>query len=247
MSMEDILKVLVDSRKQGNSAQGADPMTDLIGGLLGGGGGQPQSSGGQQSGTELAGSIVNLLGTAMGSGQQQTQGGSSQQSGGLGNMMSLLETVMGSGQGASQPVTNDPIMMLLQPFVTPLAKKANIPPEIAMVVVSFVAHKLLAHHPTSGRDSNTFNLDDMLQQMGSGKIDSNILQSSGMVNELSRRTGLDEATAEKSLQLGFSMVGKSAAGILNKNSSRPSPKPKVPTGKSMKNGGAKSGAKLKKK
>ena len=245
MSMEDILKVLVDSRKQGNTAQGADPMTDLIGGLLGGQQ-QPQSGGGQQSGAELAGSIVNLLGTVMGSGQQQGQN-SGQQSGGLGNVMGLLETVMSSGQGGNQSTANDPIMMLLQPFVTPLAKKANISPEIAMIVVSFVAHKLLAHHPTSGRDSNSFNLDDMLQQMGSGKIDSNLLQTSGMVGELSRRTGLDEATAEKSLQLGFSMVGKGAAGILNKNSSKPSPKPKVPTGKSMKTGGAKSGAKLKKK
>ena len=85
-----------------------------------------------------------------------------------------------------------------------------------MIVVSFVAHKLLAHHPSSGRDSNSFNLDEMLQQMGSGKIDPTILQNSGMVSELSKRTGLDEATAEKSLQLGFSMVGKSAAGLLNK-------------------------------
>ena len=37
MSMEDILKALVDSRQQESSTQGADQMTDLIGGLLGGG------------------------------------------------------------------------------------------------------------------------------------------------------------------------------------------------------------------
>jgi len=36
MSMEDILKVLVESRQQGGtSQQTADPMTDLIGSLLG--------------------------------------------------------------------------------------------------------------------------------------------------------------------------------------------------------------------
>lgn len=35
MSMEDILKVLVNSRQQGSSSQTADPMAELIGGLLG--------------------------------------------------------------------------------------------------------------------------------------------------------------------------------------------------------------------
>jgi hypothetical protein len=43
MSMEDILKVLVNSRQQGGSSQGSDPMTDLIGGLLGGGQSQQPS------------------------------------------------------------------------------------------------------------------------------------------------------------------------------------------------------------
>jgi hypothetical protein len=111
---------------------------------------------------------------------------------------------------------SDPIMALLQPFVAPLAKKAKISPEIAMIVVSFVAHKLLAHHPTSRRDSNTFDLDDMLTQMSSGKIDQNVLQSSGMVRELSAKTGLDEATAAQSLNLAFTLVGKGGLALKNK-------------------------------
>lgn len=204
MSMEDILKELVNSRQQGGSSNSADPMASLISGLLGGG--QPQRRGSsQQSGGDMAGSLVNLLGTVMGSADQQPQNNPSQQSGGLGNMMGLLETVMGGGQGGSP--ANDPIMMLLKPFVTPLAKKANISPEIAMIVVSFVAHKLLAHHPTSGRDSNSFNLDDMLQQIGSGRVDSNMLQNSGMVKEISAKTGLDEATAANTLNAAFNMMG----------------------------------------
>jgi hypothetical protein len=209
MAMEDILKALVDSRQQGSSTQGADPMASLIGGLLGGG--QSQSSGGQQSGADLAGGLFNLLGSVMGGGQQQAQNTGGQQSGGLGDMMGLLETVMGGGQSGVQSTASDPIMGLLTPFVGPLAKKANIPPEIAIIVVSFVVHQLLAHHPTSGRDSTAFNLDDMLQQMGSGKIDSNVLHNSGMVKEISAKTGLDEATAAKSLNLAFSLVGKSIA------------------------------------
>lgn len=234
MSMEDILKVLVNSRQQGSSSQtAADPMTDLIGGLLGGGQPQGQSSQG-------ADQMANLIGGLLGGQESQPQS-NSQQAGGLGNMMGLLEMVMGS-QGGNQ-LQNNPIMGLLKPFVAPLAKKANISPEIAMIVVSFVAQKLLAHYPTSGRDSNSFDLDDMLQQMGSGKIDSNLLQNSGMVRELSMKTGLDEATAAKSLQAGFSLFGKSAAGagLIKKGSTA---KPNVPAGKTLKSSGAKGGAKI---
>lgn len=239
MSMEDILKMLVNSRQQGNSPAAADPMADLIGGLLGGG----QSQGGVNlsDGVDM-GDVAGLVGGLTG-GAHRPQGAGQSQAGGLSGMMGMLESVMG-GQGAGQ---NDPIMMMLQPFVAPLAKKANISPEIAMSVVSFVAHKLLAHHPSSGRDSNTFNLEELLQQAGSGKIDSNLLNNSGMVSELSKRTGLDKATAEKSLQFGFSMVGKSAASLLKKSAVNSPSKPKVPAERQMKTPGAKSGAKSVKK
>ncbi len=240
--MEDILKALVSSRQQGNTAQSADPMSSLVGSLLGGTG----SQGGVNLSDGIdAGDMVNLVGGLLGRQQQQTQVQNSgqQQAGGLSGMMGILETVMGGQTGRQS--TADPIMGLLKPFVAPLAKKANISPEIAMIVVSFVAHKLLAHHPTSGRDSNSFDLDNMLQQIGSGKIDSNVLQNSGMVKELSRKTGLDEATAARSLQAGFSLVGKHAvgAGIINK--SIPTAKPKAPNGSTAKSFGAKSGVKPK--
>lgn len=197
MSMEDIFKALVDSRQQGGSKSAQeDPMMGLIGGLLGG----TQQGGGQQQ----AG-LGDLLGGLMGSAQQ----GGGQQQAGLGDMMGLLESVIG-GQGSAQTSmgANNPIMGLLQPFVVPLAKKAKIPPEIAMIVVSFVARKLLAHHPTSGRDSREFDFDDMLQQMNSGRINQDLLRSSGMVNELSKATGLDEATTTKTLNTAFVMVGE---------------------------------------
>lgn len=212
MSMEDILKVLVNSRQQGSASQSADPMTELIGGLLGG---------------------------------AQTSQSQSQPAGGLGDMMGLLETVMGGTQGsAASPssMMNNPIMMLLQPYVEKLAKKANIPPEIAMIVVSFVAHKLLAHHPTSGRDSSSFDLDSLLGQMGSGKIDKNVYQTSGMVKEISKSTGLDETTAAKTLDAAFGLFGKQI-----KTATAPATaKPKVPAAsQGLKSSGAKSGAKAK--
>lgn len=224
MSMEDILKVLVNSRQQGSqSQQAADPMADLIGSLLGGG--QP-----------------NMM-------QQQRQM-PQQQSGGLGDMMGLLEMFMGGNQQQqanpmNQMGMNNPIMLLLQPFVEKLAKKMNIPPQIAMMVVSFVAYKLLAHHPTSGRDSNSFDLDDMLKQMSSGKIDPNILQNSGMINELSRTTGLDQATAAKSLETAFSMFGKPVkAGMTPSGSTRSSAPRKSPvSGNRLRNTQIKGGMK----
>ena len=212
MSMEDILKVLVNSRQQGGSSNSSDnqnPMGALVGSLLGG----LQSPQGVSGNQDLMGSLV---GSLLGGGQPQT-GGNQQPASGLGNMMGLLETVMG---GAGSTGANDPIMGLLQPYIAPLAKKANISPEIAMVVVSFVVHKLLAHHPTSGRDSTSFNFEDMFQQMSSGKIDQNMLRSSGMVKELATKTGLDEATATRSLELGFSLVGKSAVSLMNKSASK---------------------------
>lgn len=199
MSMEDILKVLVNSRQPNSQSQqqNVDPMTELLGSLLGSG--QPSTS------------------------TQSRQ----QQTGGLGDLMSLLEIFMGGNQGQqtnsmNQMGMNNPIMLLLQPFVDKLAKKMNISPQIAMVVVSFVVYKLLAHHPTSGRDSNSFDLDDLLTQMSKGKIDPNILQTSGMINELSRSTGLDQTTAAKSLETAFGMFGKPVkAGMKSTTSTSP--------------------------
>lgn len=255
MSMDDILKLLVESRQQGQPqqrpSQQSDPMTDLIGGLLGDGqssgsgqadamagmlgsllgGGQPQSSGTNQQSdamTDMLGSLLGggggqsqagggqadamsgMLGSLLGGGQSQMGG----QQSGLGGVMSLLEMFTGAGgqSGFSQSsmMGANPMMGLIQPLVEPLAKKLKIPPELAMIVVSFVLQKLLAHHPTSGRDSTQFDLDDLFKQVGSGKLDPNMIRNSGMVEELSRATGMDQATAAKSLNTAFTMVGQRA-------------------------------------
>jgi hypothetical protein len=261
--MDDILKLLVESRQpQGQTqrpSQQSDPMTELIGGLLGGGGasgsgqadamagmlgsllggGQTQSGGtSQQSNamSDMLGSLLGgggqtpsqagggqadamsgMLGSLLGGGQSQTGG----QQSGLGGMMSLLEMFTGAGgqSGISQSAMgNNPLMGLLQPLVEPLAKKLKISPELAMIVVSFVLQKMLAHHPTSGRDSTQFDLDDLFNQVGStGKINPNMLQTSGMVEELSRVTGMDQATAAKSLNTAFTMVGQRALQAAGKS------------------------------
>lgn len=226
MSMDDILKVLVESRQQGgsqSSSKGSDSMTELIGGLLGGG-----SSGGS---SDL---MSGILGDLLGGGQSQTSnqgsgsmgdvlgnllgGGGNQQAGGLGTIISLLEMVTGSSQqaGSAKPSltsSNSPIMDLVQPYITPLAKKLKISPQLAMIVVSFVLQKLLAHHPTSGRDSTQFDLDQLLNQLNTGKLDPNMIKSSGMVEELSQVTGMNQTMAAKSLNTAFTLVGKRALTV----------------------------------
>jgi len=226
MSMDDILKVLVESRQQGgsqSSSKDSDPMTELIGGLLGGGGSGGSSDlmsgilggivgGGQpQTSNQGSGSMSDVLGSLMG-------GGGTQQASGLDTIISLLEKVTGSGQqtGTAQPslTSNDsPLMSLLKPFITPLANKLKISPELAMIVVSFVLQKLLAHHPTSGRDSTQFDLDQLLNQLNTGKLDPNMIKSSGMVEELSQVTGMNQTMAAKSLNTAFTMVGKRALTV----------------------------------
>lgn len=219
MSLEDIFKVLADSRQQGSASQpgGQDPMAQLIGGLLGGQGDSSQTGqmtdlvgsllGGQDGSSGQANQMADLVGGLLG-GQSPTP--SAAPTGGLGDMLGLLETVIGSGQAGTQTTTSDPILSMLQPFINQLAEKVNISPALATIVVSFVVHKILSHHPTSGRDSTQFDLDDLLR---TGAIGADTLQSSGMVRELSRATGLDEKAASQSLDAAFSLLGGTARQV----------------------------------
>ncbi len=252
MSMEDILKVLVNSRQQGGSQQGADPMASLIGGLLSGAQPQSQSHAPINPNASAAGadSMTDLIGSLLSASQSQTNAPINPNAGSgttdLSGMMGMLEMFMGNQAGSTGSTANNhPIMALLTPFVPALAKKAKISPEIAMIVISFVVHKLLAHHPTSGRDSNTFDLDNMLGQMSTGKVDSNLLRQSGMVTELSRKTGMDEVQTEQALQLAFSTVGKT----VSKMGGTPKPssagtKAKSASDRGLRGGVAKPGKKL---
>jgi hypothetical protein len=231
MSMEDILKILADSRQQSNSRQSTtDPMTDLIGGLLTG------TTGAQGMRLQGGGSHAPLPP------QGWTAPGSGSQTAGLGEMMGMLETLMGTQGGQVGAPQGGPIMVLLQPFVNQLAGKMNLSPAVATIIVSFLVHKLLAHHPTSQRDSNSFDLDVLLGQMNSGKVDPGLLRSSGMVRELSRKTGLDEQTTEESLQLALGLVGRTVSGMAGK-SSKPGATASLSKGKAVGKGLKSSGLK----
>jgi len=186
--------------EQGNSSgqpsAGQDPLSSLLGGLLGG-----QSGGGQ-------GSMSQALGGLLGGGQSNR----------LGNVLGVLEGVLNAnapvGQAAQSAIpggnvaANDPTMQMLTPVVDGLAAKMNISPQIAMIVVTFVVHQLLSSHPASGRTS-MIDPGALQQQVNSGQgVSHAYLQSSGLVNQIVQQTGLDPQTATKSLKTVFDMLGQ---------------------------------------
>ncbi|MBI5298508.1 MAG: hypothetical protein HY869_23770 [Chloroflexi bacterium] len=202
MSLEDIFKVLADSRQQDGAGQSAeqDPLAQLVGGLLGGG---------QGGADQTTGQVMDLVGSLLGGQTSAPSTGASEQGAGLGNMMGLLESVIGAGQTGENAgaAAGDPLLSMLQPFINQLAEKVKIPPALATIAVTFVVHKMLAHHPTSGRDSTQFDLDDLLK---TGALNADALKSSGMVSELSQATGLDEGSASQTLDAAFSLLGGTA-------------------------------------
>ena len=166
-------------------------MGDLMGALMGG------AAGGSQG----AGDMSGLLGALMG-GADSGQG-----SGGMG---SLLGALMGGG-GASTGAGS-----FLTPLVSSLAEKLGLPPEVAQMVVSFAVDKLFSgarggamSASRSGGDAlDSGDLNELLVQMNSGQgVETDLLESTGMVAELSEQTGLDADTAAASLQEVFGMLG----------------------------------------
>lgn len=213
MSLEDVMKALMQtpSGSQQQPASG-DAMSQMLGGLMGGG----QQGGG---GEALAQAIGGLLGSAS-TGGAQTSGAPA-----VGQLLGGLEQIIGGQPGSGQismnqgaamnmgsMAMNDPIMMLLQPVVTQLAAKANISPQIAMVVASIALHYLIQSHPSTPGNS-PLNLGNVMQQLASGgRLEQATLQNSGMVNDVVQATGLNEQQAVKTLNQTFNLLGGQVKG-----------------------------------
>ncbi len=193
MAMEDLMKALMQSTSGAQQQSGGgDAMAQMLGGLLGG----AQQADGQQSGGAPVGQMLGAL--------EQIIGGQP----GTGQPMNLNQ---GSGMNMGAMGANDPIMMLLQPVVGQLAAKANIQPQIAMVVVSIAVHYLLSAHPASGR-AGALNLKSVLGQLASGGISADTLHNSGMVNDVMQATGLNQQQAVQSLDATFGALGAHVQG-----------------------------------
>ncbi len=218
MGMEDIMKALMQSagQSQGQAAPqqpaGGDLLSGLLGGLMGGG----QQAMPQQGGDLLSG----VLGGLMGGG---TQGGNS------GDMMlGALEQVIGGQPGQGQQLglsqmasgnmgmmggmgMNDPMMGMLQPVVSQVAAKANIPPQIATVVASVALHYLLSSHPSTSPKA-PMDLGSVMQELQSGGLSANTMQKSGMVNDVMQATGLNKQGAQNGLEAVFNLLAGHVQG-----------------------------------
>jgi hypothetical protein len=202
MAMEDILKALMQSastqqRPQQQSGGSSDAMSQVLGGLLGGG----QQSGGGDA-------LSQVLGGLLGGGQQGGGAPASQVLGGL-------EQIIGRPTGAAAAPTssNDPLMVLIQPLVNKVAAKVGISPAIATIIVSIVFKYLLKSHPSTP-DESPLNLGNVMQTLASGgRLSESTLQTSGMVNEVVRTTGMDERQAVASLDTTFGVIGSQLAPV----------------------------------
>jgi hypothetical protein len=201
--MEDVLKALMQSasaqqRPQQQSGGGSDAMSDMIGGLLGGG----QQSGGRGD------ALSQVLGGLLGGGQQGGSAPASQAVGGLDQIIGAL-----AGGTTTPQSSNDPLMVLIQPLVNKVAAKVGISPAIAAIIVSIVFKYLLKSHPSTP-DESPLNLGNVMQTLASGgRLSESTLQTSGMVNEVVRVTGMDERQAVASLNTTFGVIGSQLAPV----------------------------------
>lgn len=208
MSMEDLLAALLRSgmqQQQQAQRNPTDPTAQLLQALLGGG---------QQPQQPMSGNLDSLL-EAFGGGQQPARPTQSAPAGGL---ESLIGSLMGMGGPTAQPggmnlAQNPLLLQMLLPLITPLAQKLNISPQVAMMIVTFVLQALMANRgkKTTAATTQGLNLDGLLRQASSPQgITPAYVQSTGMVRELSKQTGLDDATASRGLLEVLSLLGQQA-------------------------------------
>jgi hypothetical protein len=231
----DLLSSLLNAAgsQSGSGQSGGDPLSALLGGLMGGGEAQ-----GAQGGDVLSSLLGGLLG---GGGAQSAQG-----AGDLGSLMvgggaqgaqggdvlgSLLGGLLGGGvpQGGQQmPTAQAGISShpFLAPIVNGLAQKLGLPPAIAEVVVSFALTQLLnslmnrastggaqgmqsfASPQRAGEGAGDLQMEDISQRFQSGQaIDAKYLRSAGLSQQLADQTGLDHKTAAASLEQAFQLLG----------------------------------------
>jgi len=177
-------------------------MDDLLKALLEGAQTQkpaPQTAKPNMQGMDM---LTDILQGALGDAEpQQPQQIPQQQPSAL-NIADLIGMVLGGGQSTSpnQMGTNP----LVAPIANMLAKKLNISPQIAQMVVSFALAALLSKGKDRGATGSAgaaqqgFDLDDLL--------DGDFAYESGMASRLSQESGMSEDEAAYSLQEAMMML-----------------------------------------
>jgi hypothetical protein len=189
--LQDIFNALASGAPQGNNQPqaGGDVLSSVLGSLMGGqtGGAAPAPASNQsQAGGDVLSSV---LGSLMG-GQA---GGATPAAGGqvAGNP---LMNLIGSGQN---PMVN----MLVQPIVDQIAQKLGIPPQIAMMAVTFAIHYMITNHGT--KLANGEDMSGVLTQHAS----TDHLHSIGMAKGFAEQTGMKPQEAANTLSEVFKLLG----------------------------------------
>ena len=180
------------------SQQEANPIADLIGSILGGAMTpvQPQAQG--QPAQQAENPIADLIGGLIGGASQQ----------GSGNVIAdLLGSMMGGGSSSSSNAES------MNPIAQLLSDKLGLSPAVAQAVVTFFMAKMvemIIPRLTGGQAAlpegtpqgggGGLNLDHLLNNVDDEEGLNLQLSASGMPQELSSATGLDEETATQSLQ-----------------------------------------------
>ncbi|MCO6452756.1 MAG: hypothetical protein J5I90_18385 [Caldilineales bacterium] len=187
MSMDDLFNsILGGAGGSGGEGQADDALGDMLGGLMGGDSG-------------AAGGMGGLLGGLMGGGQS-----------GGGMLDGILGSLLGGGAGGGQNA-------FLMPIADAISKKVGIPREIALVAVSFLLTKLLSG--MAGKRGGSLEEADLSEITRLAEADTRtqaaFLLDAGLTQELAERTGLDEETAERTLEEALRMVGGQIQGMQN--------------------------------
>ncbi len=227
--IEELLKAVLTNGAPSPSSRrksaSADPLAQILGGILGGGQQPRQTSRAKapqerpDPGMEMVG---DLLGELMGAGGRGGAG-----SGGLADLLGMVMGAAGGGKSArSQKAAN--------PMVAMLSEKLGIRPSVAQMIVSFFTAKMVSGKTAAGPrrsgfrpeapQSDALDLDHLLEHAGNKRELASVLTNSGMAHELSQHAGINVETALRGLLEILGAVAKQ----------RRKPTPAVPKKTSLK-------------
>lgn len=210
--MSDILRQILEAsqaasrQQQKQSAAPADPIADLLGGILGGG--SAPAAPNRQPAPQQAGGlgIEDLIGLVIG-------GNASQGEPHHNGMADLIGAVLGGGRASSSASIN--------PIAKILAERLNISPQIAQAIVAFFMAQMMKRffgkketqqtqrdYRTQPAADDSLDLDDLLDIMGDGSALQSRFSNSGMANQLAAQTGLPEDKANQALQEVVKIIGQ---------------------------------------
>lgn len=158
---------------------GGDPLSDLLGGLLGGSGAQGGMP--QQSQDPTGGLLGGLLGGLMGGGTSSNMGAMSG-AGGLGSV--------------------------LAPFADTLSEKLGIPRDVALTAMTILVPMLLNKLMSSGQASGEDPLGSLQKSIQSGQgLQFSKSEHDEMVGQLVSQTGLSHREASQTLTQAMRVLG----------------------------------------